>query len=580
MSSLRNFILLAVCILAISVASGAEPVPTQGLLLWLDADEPASLSVDGQGNVQAWKCKANPKNELTVNGNGRIHRIENAVAGNDAIEFDGNASLRQSALKNELGNLSIFVVSRRQSGGDDIADNIADDGDTWQRLVSSTPGPGIPDTDAPGFFVVSQVGKKGKSVAYKTQVSEAFPQQASAQTLSIAGSAAHGAQRFQGQICEVLIYDRHFQDEASIHAIRSYLAKKWNAQLTAYQNGWTRTGDLPNPPVRISDTLPLSDQNDLGGWVPVASVSDEFDGSQLNQDKWMPRSPYWLGRPPAFFHESNVKVSDGQLHLTFRKGEVPEMADKEEYHTYTSAYVRSKQAIKYGYYEVRAKPMSSAASSSFWLSGRENKFWTEIDVFEIGAGAKGFERKYNMHVHVFETPKEKRHWDQGAVWLSPWDLDSDYHVYGLQWDQHKIIWFVDGVPVARMENTDWHNSLNVIVDTESMFNWFGQIDDADLPSTYSIDYIRGWQRKSPAPEDSLDEFLTSLTDQTEDTPSVLGQQRDWTDITGRHTITATAIAIQQGWVKLKLSNGTMKDVPIDRLSKDDQQLLKRSPSKE
>ena len=29
---------------------------------------------------------------------------------------------------------------------------------------------------------------------------------------------------------------------------------------------------------------------------------------------------------------------------------------------------------------------------------------TEIDVFEIGGKAKGFEHKYNMNVHVFRTP--------------------------------------------------------------------------------------------------------------------------------------------------------------------------------
>ena len=113
--------------------------------------------------------------------------------------------------------------------------------------------------------------------------------------------------------------------------------------------------------------------------------------------------------------------------------------------------------------------MNSAGFSSFWFQQDETPVWgTEIDVFEIGGKAKGFENKYNMAVHVFQTPKEKKHWQVNDVWLAPWRLADDYHVYGLEWSKQEIKYFVDGVLVRSVENTHWHQPLYLIFDSETM----------------------------------------------------------------------------------------------------------------
>ena len=88
---------------------------------------------------------------------------------------------------------------------------------------------------------------------------------------------------------------------------------------------WVRTGLLGPVPARVSDRLPLSDQGNEGGWVPYEPMTDEFDGTSLHAEKWWPRNPGWLGRQPAYFWAGNVTVSDGKLHLTMRREEVPEI---------------------------------------------------------------------------------------------------------------------------------------------------------------------------------------------------------------------------------------------------------------
>jgi len=179
---------------------------------------------------------------------------------------------------------------------------------------------------------------------------------------------------------------------------------------------WNRQGPLGETPKRIADAYPLSDQANQGKWVKFEPMTDEFEGKELDRSKWVVGLEWWKGRPPALFSEKNVTVSDGKLHLTMRKEKLPVESARRGYHDYTSAALHSKDRASFGYYEVKAKPMNSAGSSSFWFHKEDTPGWTtEIDVFEIGGKAKGFERKYNMNLHVFQTPKEKKHWSVGGA---------------------------------------------------------------------------------------------------------------------------------------------------------------------
>lgn len=262
---------------------------------------------------------------------------------------------------------------------------------------------------------------------------------------------------------------------------------------------WTREGPLGPTPARVSDALPLSDQENRGRWQCYEPMTDEFEGKELDPKKWWPRNPEWKGRQPAYFWPGNVKVEGGKLHLTMRKEEVPEMPKAEGYHTYTSAAVKSKTRVLYGYFEVMAKPMRSHGSSAFWFYDITPEIWTEIDVFEIGGGAPGYERKVNMNLHVFHTPTEKQHWSRGGIWTAPWDLADAYHVYGLEWDKDWIRYYVDGVLVRRVANTHWHQPLTLNFDSETMPDWFGMPRDEDLPSTFSIEYVRAWKHEGQKP---------------------------------------------------------------------------------
>jgi len=268
------------------------------------------------------------------------------------------------------------------------------------------------------------------------------------------------------------------------------------AQVVKDATQWTRVGPLGETPQHVTDSLPLSHQSDVGVWVRYEPMSDEFEGGALDSAKWVRNMAWWKGRQPALFKAENVTVENGRLLLTMRKEPVPEEFSKQGYHDYTSAAVHTLDRTCYGYFEVKARPMNSGGSSSFWFQQDAVTNWsTEIDVFEIGGKAPGHENKYHMNLHVFRTPTQKRHWSIGGDWVAPWRLADDFHVYGLEWDQDNVKYYVDGVLVRRVQNTHWHQPLYLIFDSETMPDWFGMPDDGDLPSTFTVEYVRAWKKR-------------------------------------------------------------------------------------
>ena len=86
---------------------------------------------------------------------------------------------------------------------------------------------------------------------------------------------------------------------------------------------WTLKGPLTERPRRVSEVLPLSDQQNKAGWVRFEPMWDEFDQPTLDTNKWTVGMYWWQGRQPAWFNPQNVAVQNGQLHLTMRREEIP-----------------------------------------------------------------------------------------------------------------------------------------------------------------------------------------------------------------------------------------------------------------
>lgn len=244
---------------------------------------------------------------------------------------------------------------------------------------------------------------------------------------------------------------------------------------------------------------PFSDKANEKGWVLRSDLSDEFTGTAIESSKWVTLYPGWNGRFPSWFCSSNVTIENHAANLTMRKEHLPEM---EEGYQYTTGVIRSLSTFRYGYCEIKAQCMASAGSSAFYLNNVQADWWTEIDVFEIGGRAPGYEQVIHTNLHEFyhsENVKAPYVIDETTHTTDPfsramnWRPDAAFHVYGIEWDRNTIKWYVDGLMIRETPNTKWHQEQYINIDSETMPDWFGLPDEKDLPSTFVIDYVRTWQ---------------------------------------------------------------------------------------
>ncbi|MEM1208808.1 MAG: family 16 glycosylhydrolase [Planctomycetota bacterium] len=469
-------------------ASESGP-PLDGLAVWLDATHTASVETDGH-RVLSWSDRRGVGRADLGAGAQPARLVRGAINGRDAVRLSGDSFFQWPRLADARGPVAAFVVFQRapEQAGDV----------RWQRLVSSWDGSSKNDTQPPSFFI--DTGKSGEAV--EPSIRSAMVSNAERGRVSIGKNDRDGAKEYlEGDIGEVLIYDTPFLVFEQVEAVRAYLREKWD--IPEFGNGdWTLVGPLPTQPTRTSDLLPLSDQANAGNWRPFDALWDEFDGGRLDDHKWWDHNPHWYGRAPARFLPRNVAVTDGRLHLTMRYEPdlkpVQYYPNGQTYETFSSASVVSKVFCRYGYYEIRARAMDSAGSSAWWFASKvedaDGGVWrTEIDVFELGGRAIGHETNYNMNAHVFETPTDgKKHTSRGGKWRSPYRWADDFHVFGLMWGPETIEYYVDGVLVRRMPNTGWHAPMRMLFDSETMGNWLGMPEIGDLPSTFSVDYVRAW----------------------------------------------------------------------------------------
>ena len=194
----------------------------------------------------------------------------------------------------------------------------------------------------------------------------------------------------------------------------------------------------------------------------------------------------------------NAYVSDGSLKITALK-------KKKENREYTSARITTegKGEWKYCKVEVRAKlPGGLGTWPAIWMMPARSEYgWPEcgeIDIMEQ-VGYDPYVIHSTIHTQAYNHLK-------GTQVGKQYDLPtavSDFHLYGLEWDNHEIRSFVDGVQYFSYVNDQTGNdawpfdqSFYLILNLAIGGNWGGQkgVNDALFPHVYEIDYVRIYQK--------------------------------------------------------------------------------------
>ena len=283
---------------------------------------------------------------------------------------------------------------------------------------------------------------------------------------------------------------------------------------------------------------PLKTSNEKDSWKMVEKLSDEFESPEVNWKKWYKNSylPYTTGW--KWNNKENVKIVNGVAELTMK----PNKGNKSDGGTYfKSGILKSKGTFTKGYVEARIKgavidvpgPKNGwGVCPSFWLYSNFDRevadgevIYCEIDVVELQQfdWHKGHQddikdTDHNLHMVKKENGKgvwyrPKRH---AEAQLNKHRLEDDpsknYHVYGCEVNEKEIIWYVDGVEVARKPNTYWHRPMNVTASLGLRRPFVKFSNNANravnpkkdeeakkqlegMPTTMSVDYIRVWVKE-------------------------------------------------------------------------------------
>jgi beta-glucanase (GH16 family) len=192
----------------------------------------------------------------------------------------------------------------------------------------------------------------------------------------------------------------------------------------------------------------------------------------------------------------NIKVENGVLKIT---------ATKEQYmgSGYTSARILTKGKFeqKYGRIEARIKvPLGKGLWPAFWMLGANSSTVTwpqcgEIDIMEYlgnnpttifgsvhGPGYSGG----NAISKNFALPNDR--------------FDNDFHIFGIEWDENQINYYVDNVLYNQITPSkvtgEWvfNQPFYIILNMAVGGNFPGAPNtETVFPQTMQIDYIRVYE---------------------------------------------------------------------------------------
>ncbi|WP_460110565.1 hypothetical protein [Pseudomonas sp. S3_H04] len=178
--------------------NAAQAPPNAGLVLWLDAADASSLTLDTQNRVQRWSDKSGQSHDARVDeGTEQPQKIENAVNGHAVVRLSGTSAFMGKNIRSAKGPVTVLVVSRRlpeQAGVD-----------PWQRLFSSRAQTADNDNVLPNFAI-----SLAQTTAYEPTVSVLELQGVPIGPYAVGRNAVGTSENFRGDIAEVLVYDRPF----------------------------------------------------------------------------------------------------------------------------------------------------------------------------------------------------------------------------------------------------------------------------------------------------------------------------------------------------------------------------------
>ena len=316
---------------------------------------------------------------------------------------------------------------------------------------------------------------------------------------------------------------------------------------------WEDAGAPEDVLVTVRDTEIWFDDVSLKEKVDDGSVEDEkynfvwaedFNGNQLNKNNW----GYELGHIRGLEQQhyvndvKNVYVDNGKLTI-----KATDRALEDQYQItaggetrqviYDSGSIRThgKQEFLYGRIEIKAKlPKGQAVFPAFWTLGSnftldgsiaadQGYGWPrcgEIDIMELTGDRN--DGSYNNRtvyqtLHYGDTDNDDGVYagNGTAYTLNNGNFNDDYHIFGLNWSEGKMEWYVDNQIVRTVDYSDdklakmaldkpQYVQLNLAMGG----SWPGEVGTNLDGTTFDVDYV--YYARNEQQQNAANEYYASV----------------------------------------------------------------------
>lgn len=280
--------------------------------------------------------------------------------------------------------------------------------------------------------------------------------------------------------------------------------------------------DAPRPDVSDQEDIAIGTPSDPAIQGMNLIWQDEFNGTSLDTSKWNYEQGYYLNDDQNTWgwgnaelqhytdSAQNVFVQDGKLNIRALNDPKSFPQDPNRYAQYSSGKINTKNhfTLKYGRVDFRAKlPTGNGIWPALWMLPQDSPYGTwaasgEIDVMEARGRLPG---STSGAVHFGGTWPANQHISGEYHFPEGQNINNDYHVYSVVWEEDNIKWYVDGKFFFKVTNEQWYslaapNNPNAPFDQPFYLimnlalggNFDGGIspNPSDIPATMQVDYVR------------------------------------------------------------------------------------------
>jgi beta-glucanase (GH16 family) len=222
----------------------------------------------------------------------------------------------------------------------------------------------------------------------------------------------------------------------------------------------------------------------------VLTFSDDFDGKELSFPRWTPHDPFGRARNregQAYVPEA-VTVGDGLAKIVARR-QIARYDGAEREFTSGIVTTVGSFAQMYGRFEVRCRVAGGpGVESKVWLLPVPAGEVPSVDIVDV----VGSEPKRALFRNSWGDEKTERSYNG---WAETPDLSAGFHTVGIEWDEKRIVWSVDGketfTSVSGVPHQPMYLAANLAVGGLT-----AKYPDSTVafPREFDIDSVRVYQR--------------------------------------------------------------------------------------